>query len=102
MEFTVHTFKVTEPLACVSQVQKIESHAAWIILTRPRNCFVHHIFAGPVMGFPVQGVQTVIQHVSLESGTSAAMVSACVSRCMLKVSLLFLYPSDLEKNDDFC
>uniref|UniRef100_A0A673GLF4 Tr-type G domain-containing protein n=1 Tax=Sinocyclocheilus rhinocerous TaxID=307959 RepID=A0A673GLF4_9TELE len=30
------------------------------------------------------GLKTVIQHVSLESGTSAAMVSACVSRCMLK------------------
>uniref|UniRef100_A0A671LRZ9 Tr-type G domain-containing protein n=1 Tax=Sinocyclocheilus anshuiensis TaxID=1608454 RepID=A0A671LRZ9_9TELE len=39
---------------------------------------------GPVLGFPVEGVKTVIQHVSLESGTSAAMVSACVSRCMLK------------------
>ncbi|KTF83583.1 hypothetical protein cypCar_00010109 [Cyprinus carpio] len=34
--------------------------------------------------FSVQGVKTVIQHVSLEPGTSAAMVSACVSRCMLK------------------
>lgn len=41
--------------------------------------------AGPVLGFPLQGVQTVIQHVGLEPGTSAAMVSACVSRCMLKV-----------------
>uniref|UniRef100_A0A8C2D432 GTP dependent ribosome recycling factor mitochondrial 2 n=1 Tax=Cyprinus carpio TaxID=7962 RepID=A0A8C2D432_CYPCA len=30
------------------------------------------------------GLKTVIQHVSLEPGTSAAMVSACVSRCMLK------------------
>ncbi|KAI2664611.1 Ribosome-releasing factor 2, mitochondrial [Labeo rohita] len=39
---------------------------------------------GPVLGFPVQGVKTVIQHVRLEPGTSAAMVSACVSRCMLK------------------
>ncbi|KAL0193277.1 hypothetical protein M9458_011573, partial [Cirrhinus mrigala] len=39
---------------------------------------------GPVLGFPVQGVKTVIQHVSMEPGTSAAMVSACVSRCMLK------------------
>uniref|UniRef100_A0A8C2ERP1 G elongation factor, mitochondrial 2 n=1 Tax=Cyprinus carpio TaxID=7962 RepID=A0A8C2ERP1_CYPCA len=39
---------------------------------------------GPVLGFPVQGVKTVIQHVSLEPGTSVAMVSACVSRCMLK------------------
>lgn len=39
---------------------------------------------GPVLGFPVEGVKTVIQHVRLEPGTSAAMVSACVSRCMLK------------------
>lgn len=52
------------------------------------HCSPYHFFpcAGPLMGFPVQGVQTVIQHASLESGTSAAMVSACVSRCMLKVS----------------
>ncbi len=42
-------------------------------------------FLGPVLGFPVEGVKTVIQHVRLEPGTSAAMVSACVSRCMLKV-----------------
>lgn len=51
------------------------------------SCAVGHStpFPGPVLGFPVEGVKTVIQHVRLEPGTSAAMVSACVSRCMLKV-----------------
>ncbi|KAG7257860.1 hypothetical protein CRUP_000023 [Coryphaenoides rupestris] len=33
-----------------------------------------------------QGVATTIERVSLEPGTSSAMVSACVSRCMLKES----------------
>lgn len=41
--------------------------------------------AGPVLGYPVQGVITVIHSVCVEPGTSLAMVSACVSRCMLKV-----------------
>ncbi|XP_060769222.1 ribosome-releasing factor 2, mitochondrial isoform X2 [Neoarius graeffei] len=39
---------------------------------------------GPVLGYPVQGVITVIHSVCVEPGTSLAMVSACVSRCMLK------------------
>ncbi|XP_053474017.1 ribosome-releasing factor 2, mitochondrial [Ictalurus furcatus] len=39
---------------------------------------------GPVLGYPVQGVLTVIHSVGVEPGTSLAMVSACVSRCMLK------------------
>lgn len=39
---------------------------------------------GPVLGYPLQGVLTVIHSVGVEPGTSLAMVSACVSRCMLK------------------
>ncbi|KAM9820917.1 ribosome-releasing factor 2, mitochondrial [Neosynchiropus ocellatus] len=39
---------------------------------------------GPVLGYPLQGVATLIQSVTVETGTSPAMVSACVSRCMLK------------------
>ncbi|XP_023132482.2 ribosome-releasing factor 2, mitochondrial [Amphiprion ocellaris] len=39
---------------------------------------------GPLLGYPVQGISTLIQDVTIEPGTSAAMVSACVSRCMLK------------------
>ncbi|XP_029940734.1 ribosome-releasing factor 2, mitochondrial isoform X2 [Salarias fasciatus] len=39
---------------------------------------------GPLLGYPIQGVSTLIQSVSTEAGTSPAMVSACVSRCMLK------------------
>ncbi|KAG7246377.1 hypothetical protein CRUP_029750, partial [Coryphaenoides rupestris] len=41
-------------------------------------------YQGPLLGYPVQGVATTIERVSLEPGTSSAMVSACVSRCMLK------------------
>ncbi|XP_068561696.1 ribosome-releasing factor 2, mitochondrial [Cebidichthys violaceus] len=39
---------------------------------------------GPLLGYPLQGVATLIQSVNMEPGTSPAMVSACVSRCMLK------------------
>ncbi|XP_012726795.2 ribosome-releasing factor 2, mitochondrial [Fundulus heteroclitus] len=39
---------------------------------------------GPLLGYPVQGVSTLIHGISVEPGTSPAMVSACVSRCMLK------------------
>lgn len=39
---------------------------------------------GPLLGYPVQGISTLIQGVTIEPGTSPAMVSACVSRCMLK------------------
>lgn len=43
------------------------------------------LFSGPLLGYPLQGVSTLIQSVNMEPGTSPAMVSACVSRCMLKV-----------------
>ncbi|XP_057674439.1 ribosome-releasing factor 2, mitochondrial isoform X1 [Corythoichthys intestinalis] len=39
---------------------------------------------GPLLGYPLQDVSTQIQRVHTEAGTSPAMVSACVSRCMLK------------------
>ncbi|KAM7368745.1 hypothetical protein PAMP_013054 [Pampus punctatissimus] len=39
---------------------------------------------GPLLGYPLQGISTLIQSVYMEPGTSPAMVSACVSRCMLK------------------
>ncbi|TDH02246.1 hypothetical protein EPR50_G00171160 [Perca flavescens] len=39
---------------------------------------------GPLLGYPLRGVSTLIKSVKMEPGTSPAMVSACVSRCMLK------------------
>ncbi|KAK5852346.1 hypothetical protein PBY51_023821 [Eleginops maclovinus] len=39
---------------------------------------------GPLLGYPLQGVSTLIQSVHIEPGTSPAMVSACVSRCVQK------------------
>ncbi|XP_008421774.1 ribosome-releasing factor 2, mitochondrial isoform X2 [Poecilia reticulata] len=39
---------------------------------------------GPLLGYPIWGVSSLIHSVSVEPGTSPAMVSACVSRCMLK------------------
>lgn len=40
---------------------------------------------GPLLGYPLQGISTSILSVTTEPGTSPAMISACVSRCMLKV-----------------
>lgn len=50
--------------------------------------------SGPLLGYPLQAVSTLIQGVNMEPGTSPAMVSACVSRCMLKVNNheLFVLP----------
>ncbi|XP_034048591.1 ribosome-releasing factor 2, mitochondrial isoform X2 [Thalassophryne amazonica] len=39
---------------------------------------------GPLLGHPLQGVLVLVHTVSVAPGTSAAMVSACVSRCMQK------------------
>ncbi|KAM7392565.1 hypothetical protein PAMA_007602 [Pampus argenteus] len=39
---------------------------------------------GPLLGYPLQDISTLIQSVYMQPGTSPAMVSACVSRCMLK------------------
>ncbi|KAM9735718.1 ribosome-releasing factor 2, mitochondrial isoform 2-T2 [Menidia menidia] len=39
---------------------------------------------GPLLGYPVQSTATLIQRVAMEPGTSPAMVSACVSRCVTK------------------
>ncbi|KAM8744348.1 ribosome-releasing factor 2, mitochondrial [Acanthopagrus schlegelii] len=43
---------------------------------------------GPLLGYPLLGVSTLIKSINVEPGTSAAMVSACVSRCMLKAMKL--------------
>ncbi|XP_039614368.1 ribosome-releasing factor 2, mitochondrial [Polypterus senegalus] len=39
---------------------------------------------GPLLGFPVQGVQVTVLSVAAEPGTSLAMISACSSRCTHK------------------
>lgn len=44
--------------------------------------------SGPLLGYPLLGVSSLIQSVEMEAGTSPAMVSACVSRCMMKVMLV--------------
>ncbi|XP_041666361.1 ribosome-releasing factor 2, mitochondrial [Cheilinus undulatus] len=39
---------------------------------------------GPLLGYPLLGVSTLIRSVNMEPGTSPAIVSACLSRCMQK------------------
>uniref|UniRef100_A0A3Q3VTS6 Tr-type G domain-containing protein n=1 Tax=Mola mola TaxID=94237 RepID=A0A3Q3VTS6_MOLML len=45
---------------------------------------VHSAYLQPLLGYPLLGVSSLIQSVKMEPGTSPAMVSACLSRCMLK------------------
>lgn len=54
----------------------------------PGRIFLHHVLppSGPVLGYPLMGVSSLIRNVRTEPGTSPAMVSACVSRCMTKVN----------------
>lgn len=54
----------------------------------PGCTFLHPALplSGPVLGYPLMGVSSLIRNVRTEPGTSPAMVSACVSRCMTKVN----------------
>lgn len=58
----------------------------------PRCTFLHRVLSpsGPVLGFPLMGVSSLIRNVRTEPGTSPAMVSACVSRCVTKVNQCLL------------
>lgn len=66
-------------------VDDLEAHRLFKTVSR---CFIQCLRppSGPLLGYPLLGVSTLIQSVNIEPGTSAAMVSACVSRCMLKVN----------------
>lgn len=69
----------------ISNTQKQNQH---IQSDSPAGCsnMIFFFFPpGPLLGYPVWGVSSLIHSVSVEPGTSPAMVSACVSRCMLKV-----------------
>uniref|UniRef100_A0AAY4AIV5 Elongation factor G2 n=1 Tax=Denticeps clupeoides TaxID=299321 RepID=A0AAY4AIV5_9TELE len=68
----------------ITYKEDVEGQLAADIRSAVENGVQSAHLQGPLLGYPVQGVGTIIQNVTLEPGTSMAMVSACVSRCMLK------------------
>ncbi|XP_056314035.1 ribosome-releasing factor 2, mitochondrial [Danio aesculapii] len=85
VELTVHPLKENSSASCdITFEEDVKALLPVDVREAVENGVESAYLQGPVLGFPVQGVQTVIKNVRLESGTSAAMVSACVSRCMLK------------------
>lgn len=76
MELAAPSFKVPSETKTLKQLQFRTSRSTEL-LTPP---------SGPLLGYPLLGVSSLIHSVTVEPGTSPAMVSACVSRCMLKVN----------------
>ncbi|XP_076019964.1 ribosome-releasing factor 2, mitochondrial [Genypterus blacodes] len=64
--------------------EEVESHLSSEMKEAVENGVHSSYLQGPLLGYPVQGVATLIQSVAMEPGTSPAMVSACVSRCIHK------------------
>ncbi|XP_072530120.1 ribosome-releasing factor 2, mitochondrial [Salminus brasiliensis] len=70
--------------ATVTYEEEVEAHLSAEVREAVDTGIQSSYLQGPVLGYPVQGVNTVIHSVCVEPGTSLAMVSAAVSRCMLK------------------
>nr|XP_046230913.1 ribosome-releasing factor 2, mitochondrial [Scatophagus argus] len=64
--------------------EKCKGHVSPEMKEAVENGVQSSYLQGPVLGYPLLGVSTLIQSVNMGQGTSPAMVSACVSRCMLK------------------
>ncbi|XP_067107103.1 ribosome-releasing factor 2, mitochondrial [Osmerus mordax] len=64
--------------------EEVKGHLSADLREAVENGVQSAYLQGPLLGYPVQGVSTAIKSVTMEPGTSLAMVSACVSRCMLK------------------
>ncbi|XP_028274508.1 ribosome-releasing factor 2, mitochondrial [Parambassis ranga] len=64
--------------------EELEGHLSPEIKEAVQNGMHSSYLQGPLLGYPLQGISTLVQGVAIEPGTSPAMVSACVSRCMLK------------------
>lgn len=83
MELTARSSKVSSQVRTDTLLDRTSEYMTLLTST-----------AGPLLGYPLLGVSSLIQSVTVEPGTSTAMVSACVSRCMLKVQsvgfLLFM------------
>ncbi|KAF7688774.1 ribosome-releasing factor 2, mitochondrial isoform X1 [Silurus meridionalis] len=87
VELTVNPWEASAPgwTAChLTYEEEVEAQISADIKEAVDSGVQSAYLQGPVLGYPVQEVLTVIHSVCVEPGTSLAMVSACVSRCMLK------------------
>ncbi|KAL2099881.1 hypothetical protein ACEWY4_004275 [Coilia grayii] len=86
VDLSVHpSDDLLSPTSCgVSFEQEVERQLPAELREAVENGVQSSYLQGPLLGYPVQGVATVIQSVSIGPGTSVAMLAACVSRCMLK------------------
>ncbi|XP_041825790.1 ribosome-releasing factor 2, mitochondrial [Melanotaenia boesemani] len=64
--------------------EELQKHLSPEIKDAVENGVHSSYLQGPLLSYPVQSVSTLIQSVTMEPGTSPTMVSACVSRCILK------------------
>ncbi|KAF4073157.1 hypothetical protein AMELA_G00255630 [Ameiurus melas] len=87
VELTVNPWEASAPgmSSChMTYEEEIEGQISADIKEAVESGVQSAYLQGPVLGYPVQGVLIVIHSVGVEPGTSLAMVSACVSRCVLK------------------
>uniref|UniRef100_A0A672M7L3 G elongation factor, mitochondrial 2 n=1 Tax=Sinocyclocheilus grahami TaxID=75366 RepID=A0A672M7L3_SINGR len=76
VELAVHALMKESSTSCdVTFEEEGNTRLPAVVKEAVENGVQSAYLQGPVLGFPVLGVKTVIQHVSLEPGTSAAMVS---------------------------
>ncbi|XP_013855003.1 ribosome-releasing factor 2, mitochondrial [Austrofundulus limnaeus] len=79
------TVRPTDGSSCDSAfTEELQTQLSAEIKEAVQNGVHSSYLQGPLLGYPVQGVSTLIQSLTMETGTSPAMVSACVSRCMSK------------------
>lgn len=79
------TVRPADIVSCeVAFTEELEMQIAPEIKEAVENGVQSSYLQGPLLGYPVQGVSSLIRGISVEPGTSPAMASACVSRCMLK------------------
>uniref|UniRef100_A0A3P9JLZ7 Ribosome-releasing factor 2, mitochondrial n=2 Tax=Oryzias latipes TaxID=8090 RepID=A0A3P9JLZ7_ORYLA len=79
------TVRPAEGAVCeVTFTKKLEEQLTAEMKEAVKNGVDSSCLQGPVLGCPVQGISALIQSVTTAAGTSPTMVSACVSRCMLK------------------
>uniref|UniRef100_A0A665W664 Elongation factor G2 n=1 Tax=Echeneis naucrates TaxID=173247 RepID=A0A665W664_ECHNA len=85
VELAVRPADISTPGSCdLAFTEEVEGQLPQQVKDAVENGVNSSFLQGPLLGYPLQSVSALIQSVSMEPGTSLAMVSACVSRCMLK------------------
>lgn len=75
-------------MECRAHIFRVSVNSSDLASDAPGCKYLHAVLllSGPVLGYPLMGVSSLIQNVRMEPGTSPAMVSACASRCTTKVN----------------